>query len=84
LAHLDIRHREGDLPVAADSDESVRLESIDLRGFGFVDGEEAQAQHQAAAGGRADLKEPAPRKTGRSLGLSRIRGARSDVIEDHD
>ncbi len=61
LAHLHIRHDQDDLPVAADADEGVGREAIGAGRFGFAVGErQAQAQHQAAASGRADLQEPAP------------------------
>ena len=64
LAHLDIGHGQDDLSVAADADEGVGHEAIGADRFGFAVCErQAQAQHQAAAGGRSGPQEPAPRKT---------------------
>src|SRR4029077_10563516 len=74
LTHLDIRHRQYDVPVALDADESVWRESFGICGFGLVAGDrQSQAQHQAAARRRARPYEWAPRDTMRRVDL--LRGA---------
>jgi hypothetical protein len=61
LAHLDIGHDENDLAVVLNADEGVGREADFARRAGFTVGErQAQAQHQAAGGRRADLHELAP------------------------
>ena len=61
LAHLDIGHDENDLAVVLNADEGVGREAVFARRAGFTVGErQAQAQHQAAGGRRADLHELAP------------------------
>ena len=44
---------------------------------------QAQAQQQAAAGGRSGLQEPAPGESVRGPGFDRFGEAGSDAIEDH-
>ena len=67
LAHLDIGHGQDDLPVALDADEGVGREGLGVGRFGFARRErQAQAQHQAAAGGRSGLQE---RCAGRDLAM---------------
>ena len=84
LAHLDIGHDENDAPVAPDADEGVWREGLRVGRAGFAGAErQAQAQHQAAAGGRSGLQEPAPRGAARSGGLVGVGGAENDAIVDH-
>ena len=60
LAHFDIGHDQDNLPVTADADEGVGRE-VGAGRLGNVACErQAQAQHQAAAGGRSGLQEAAP------------------------
>jgi hypothetical protein len=80
LTHLDIGHGQDDLPVAVDADEGVRHEVIRVSRFGFAAGERnTQAQKQAAAGGRSNVQEFAPRQS--VCPCRPIRG--NEVIEDH-
>ena len=62
LAHLDIGHGQDDLPVAADADEGVGREAVGVGRPSPLAERQAEAQHQAAAGGRAGLQETAPRQ----------------------
>jgi hypothetical protein len=64
LTHLDIRHREDDMPVSVNADEGVWRESIGICGFGFAASDrQCQAQHQAVARRRSRPYERAPRET---------------------
>ena len=81
LAHLDIGHRQDDLPVGFDADEGIRREACGVGGFGFE--RQAQAQHEASACGCAGLQEAAAGETAcrrRSVGA---RGRGNEGIEDH-
>src|SRR5262252_7575534 len=60
LAHLDVGHGQGNLPVASNADEGVGRETSGTGGFGFATCErQAQAQQQASARGRSGLQEGA-------------------------
>ena len=50
LAHLDLRHDQRDLPVAADADERVRREICGFGGIGRIDpARQADAKQQSSA-----------------------------------
>src|SRR5689334_9353065 len=76
LPHLDIRHRENDLAIAADADEGVRLKPF-VRGSAATSYRKAEAQHQTATGGRAGCK----KATSGQVGASRMGG---QTIDNHD
>jgi hypothetical protein len=57
LAHLDIGHGQHDLPIAPDADEGVGDKGPSVGRWGITVCErQAQAEHQASAGGRASAQ----------------------------
>src|SRR5215210_5201408 len=75
LPHLDVRHRQDDLAVAADMNESVWCEVLRLGGLDSVK-RQAEAQHKTTAETSATCQEA----TSRQICVS---GTRGDAIEGH-
>jgi hypothetical protein len=83
LAHLDIGHGQEDLAAAVNPNEGVRRKTAGLSSLGFTVGErQPQAQHQAAAGRRSRLEDPAPGKIFCRKGFW-IDGVGRDTIDNH-